>query len=146
MEHGLNVNDTRAISAVAGGVRGLLRAEGLCILVISLLMYTRFGSSWGIFVLTFFVPDLSFLGYLVGPKIGALLYNVAHSIICPLLVLAAGVFLSTPAAIVASIVWAAHVGFDRALGFGLKYSAGFNFTHLGRIGRARGTTARPYRG
>jgi hypothetical protein len=29
----------------------------------------------------------------------------------------------------------AHIGIDRALGYGLKYSTGFGFTHLGRIGK-----------
>jgi hypothetical protein len=32
-------------------------------------------------------------------------------------------------------VWAAHIGLDRMLGYGLKYAAGFGYTHLGRIGR-----------
>jgi hypothetical protein len=32
-------------------------------------------------------------------------------------------------------IWAAHIGFDRMLGYGLKYSSSFNDTHLGRIGR-----------
>jgi hypothetical protein len=31
----------------------------------------------------------------------------------------------------------AHIGLDRALGYGLKYNAGFVFTHLGRIGKVR---------
>ena len=34
-----------------------------------------------------------------------------------------------------AMIWLAHIGIDRALGFGLKYSAGFGFTHLGRIGK-----------
>ena len=29
------------------------------------------------------------------------------------------------------------IGIDRALGYGLKYTAGFGLTHLGRIGKAR---------
>jgi hypothetical protein len=29
------------------------------------------------------------------------------------------------------------VGFDRALGYGLKYQAGFKHTHLGLIGMVR---------
>src|SRR5699024_9592674 len=97
----------------------------------------KFGSSWGIFALFFFAPDLSFLGYLAGPTAGAVSYNFAHSFIGALVVLATGIFLAAPAAVSAGIIWAAHIGFDRALGYGLKYSAGFGFTHVGRIGRAR---------
>lgn len=124
-------------SAVSGGVRVLLRLEGLCILVVSLLAYAKFGSGWGIFALFFLAPDLAFIGYLAGPRVGAISYNSAHSFIGAAAVLAAGVLLSAPMAITAGIIWVAHIGFDRALGFGLKYSVGSGFTHLGIIGRAR---------
>lgn len=123
--------------AASGGVRVLLRIEGLCVLTASLLAYSKFGDGWGIFALFFFAPDLSFLGYLAGPGIGAGSYNFAHSTVGALLLLVAGVLLSLPAAVTAGIIWMAHIGFDRALGYGLKYSAGFGFTHLGLIGRAR---------
>ena len=35
-----------------------------------------------------------------------------------------------------ALIWIAHIGLDRALGYGLKYATGFGDTHLGRIGRA----------
>lgn len=35
----------------------------------------------------------------------------------------------------AALSWAFHVAVDRALGYGLKLAAGFEHTHLGRIGR-----------
>jgi hypothetical protein len=35
-----------------------------------------------------------------------------------------------------ALIWLAHIGIDRALGYGLKYASGFGFTHLGRIGPA----------
>jgi hypothetical protein len=43
---------------------------------------------------------------------------------------------SSQLALVASLIWFAHIGCDRALGYGLKYSQGFGYTHLGRIGKA----------
>lgn len=46
-----------------------------------------------------------------------------------------GSILSVPALLCAATIWCAHIGFDRALGYGLKYAEGFGFTHLGRIGR-----------
>jgi hypothetical protein len=122
-------------TAVSGGVRVLLRLEGLAILAASLLAYAKFGEGWGTFGLFFFVPDISFLGYLAGPRVGAVSYNFAHSLIGPLAVLAAGIFFQVPVAIVAGTIWAAHIGFDRGLGYGLKYSGGFRLTHLGAIGR-----------
>jgi hypothetical protein len=121
----------------SGGVRILLRLEGLCFLAVSLLAYAKFGDGWGIFALFFFTPDLSFIGYLSGPKFGAALYNSAHSFIGGLAVLIGGVLLSIPVAVSAGLIWVAHIGFDRALGYGLKYSTGFGFTHLSLIGRAR---------
>ena len=49
--------------------------------------------------------------------------------------LAAGVLLPSAAWLAAGLIWCAHIGFDRALGYGLKYSQGFGCTHLGLIGR-----------
>ena len=123
--------------SVTGNVRLLLRLEGLCLLAVSLLAYAKFGDSWGVFALLFLAPDLSFLGYLAGPRAGAASYNIAHSLIGALIALAAGVLLSAPLAVTVGLIWLAHIGFDRALGYGLKYSSGFGITHLGLIGRAR---------
>lgn len=123
--------------AASGGVRTLLRIEGACVLAASLLAYAKFGGGWGTFALFFLAPDVSFLGYLAGPQVGAASYNFAHSFVGALAVLVAGTILSVPVAITAAIIWTAHIGFDRALGYGLKYSVGFGFTHLGLIGRAR---------
>ena len=115
----------------------MLRAEGALVLLISLLAYAKFGAGWATFALFFLAPDLSFLGYLAGARIGALAYNCAHSYLGPLAALAIGVSLDSATLIAAGIIWCAHIGFDRMLGYGLKYAAGFGFTHLGLIGRAR---------
>ncbi|HEV2680750.1 MAG TPA: DUF4260 domain-containing protein [Rhodanobacter sp.] len=123
--------------AATGDVKFLLRAEGACVLLISLLAYSKFGMGWGTFVLFFLVPDLSFFGYLAGPRVGAASYNAAHSYIGALLILATGVLLTFPVATSAGLIWCAHIGFDRMLGYGLKYFSGFGFTHLGLIGPAR---------
>lgn len=124
-------------NAVSGGVRALLRFEGLCILAAAVFAYAKFGSGWGTFALFFLAPDLSFAGYLAGPRAGAIAYNLAHSLAGPLAVLAMGMLLTAPVAVTAAIIWLAHIGLDRALGYGLKYGAGFQFTHLGVIGRPR---------
>ena len=121
--------------ATVGAVRIVLRLEGLCVLIAASVAYSKFGLGWGTFALYFLTPDLSFLGYLAGPKVGAIAYNSAHSYIAAIGCLVTGVLLPAPAILCAGIIWCAHIGFDRALGYGLKYSAGFGFTHLGRIGR-----------
>jgi hypothetical protein len=37
-----------------------------------------------------------------------------------------------------ALIWAAHIGMDRALGYGLKETSGFTRTHLGRVGKGIG--------
>jgi Domain of unknown function (DUF4260) len=118
---------------VVGSVRSWLRTEGLAVLLLATWMYADGGHSWILFAVLFFVPDVSFAGYIWGPRAGAVVYNSAHSYLGPI---ALGVaMLATGRAPTLAIIWAAHVGFDRALGYGLKYSTGFGDTHLGRIGR-----------
>lgn len=121
-----------------GGLRILLRLEGLCVLLASAWAYAQHGAGWGVFALCFLLPDLSLLGYLAGPRVGAAAYNIAHSYTGAVLTLAAGALLASPVALAAGLIWTAHIGFDRALCYGLKYAAGFHLTHLGPIGRPRG--------
>jgi hypothetical protein len=118
-----------------GGVRLLLRAEGLVMLAASVAAYAQFGAGWGWFAALFLLPDLSLLAYLAGPRRGALAYNAAHSYLGAVGLLAVGVLSASPLLLAAALVWCAHIGFDRLLGYGLKYSAGFAHTHLGRLGR-----------
>jgi len=125
-------------NSVSGGVKALLRIEGFTVLLLSLLAYAEFGAGWGMFALCFFAPDLALLGYIVGARTGAALYNTAHSYVGALLCVAAGVYFSASWAVAAGIIWTAHIGFDRALGYGLKYAQGFRFTHLGTVGRPKG--------
>lgn len=119
-----------------GGVRTMLRLEGLAMLAAALLGYAQLGAGWGAFALLFFVPDLSLLGFLAGPRVGAAVYNAAHSYLGAFAVLVAGVLGEQPVALAVGLVWCAHIGFDRLLGFGLHHGGGFGVTHLGRIGRA----------
>ena len=122
--------------AVTGTPRVLLRLEGACVLIIAIVLYSRLAESWWLFAILFLAPDLSFLGYLAGPRIGAIAYNLLHTITGPILLALAGLFVPYEPAVAVALIWLAHCGFDRALGYGLKYEAGFGFTHLGRIGRA----------
>jgi len=122
--------------AVTGTPRVLLRLEGACLLIIAIVLYSRLAESWWLFAILFLAPDLSFLGYLAGPRLGAIAYNLLHTITGPILLALAGLFVPYEPAVAVALIWLAHCGFDRALGYGLKYEAGFGFTHLGRIGRA----------
>ena len=122
--------------SVIGGPRAVLRLEGLAVLAAALAAYQVVGASWGAFAMLFLVPDLSFLGYLGGARVGAIAYNVAHSYIGPVALLALGLVVDLPAVLALGLIWAAHIGLDRALAYGLKYGREFGATHLGRVGRA----------
>jgi len=130
--------DARAATGVAGVPRLVLRAEGAAILLVAAVLYDKAGSSWWTFAILFLAPDVSFAGYLAGPRAGAVIYNIAHTLIVPLLLAAAGMLWPVSFVVPLSLIWIAHIGFDRMLGYGLKYAAGFGFTHLGRIGRGSG--------
>jgi hypothetical protein len=123
-------------TAVGGVPRWLLRLEGAALCLIAVLLYRKVGPSWWFFAALFLAPDLSLLGYLGGPRLGAISYNAAHTLIGPLVLAAAGMLLPAYVLVWLGLIWLAHIGIDRLLGFGLKYQAGFAFTHLGRIGRA----------
>ncbi len=124
-----------ATGAVTGGVKTLLRLEGLTLFVGMVVLYGVWDGSWWVFAILFLAPDLSFLAYLSGPRTGALIYNAAHSYMAPVALMTLGFGFAAPLTISIAMIWLAHIGFDRALGYGLKYAAGFGFTHLGRIGR-----------
>lgn len=129
------VTTIAARSAVAGIPRVILRLEGGALSAVATLLFARTGQSWWLYAGLFLVPDLSLAGYLAGPRIGAAIYNTAHATLGPAIVGGAGLALAQPTAVAVALIWAAHIGVDRLLGYGLKYGAGFGFTHLGRIGR-----------
>jgi Domain of unknown function (DUF4260) len=128
-----------SIDADAPAVRGmplmLLRLEGAALLVIATVAYARTGASWWLYAALTLVPDLSFLFYLAGARIGAIAYNAVHTTLGPIVLALVGIGTDAALAISIALIWLAHIGIDRLLGYGLKYASGFGFTHLGRIGR-----------
>jgi len=97
--------------------------------------YRALGGGWAVFALLFLLPDLSMLGYLACRRVGATCYNAAHSYLGPALLAALGATSNAHVLLCVACIWAAHVGFDRLLGYGLKYGTSFGDTHLGRRGR-----------
>ena len=126
---------TDATGTVTGGLRTMLRLEGLTLFAGMTLLYAVWGGSWWVYAILFLAPDLSFAAYLAGPKVGAIVYNAAHSYMVPVTLMTLGFALATPLTLSIAMIWMAHIGIDRTLGYGLKYFAGFGFTHLGRIGK-----------
>lgn len=127
----------RAAAPVSGAPRAILRLEGALVLVAAVAAYAQHSGHWGLFLLLFLVPDLSMLGYLAGARMGAVTYNIVHSYVLPLSIGLAGIGSAQPALIDVALIWIAHIGLDRMLGYGLKYGSAFGHTHLGLLGRAR---------
>ncbi len=123
---------------VCGAPRLLLRAEGLAVAFASIVAFSRSGASWGVFAALILAPDLSMLAYLAGPRLGAAAYNAVHTYLAPLVLLGASAALASPTGIAVALIWSAHIGIDRAIGYGLKYGDAFASTHLGRIGDGGG--------
>jgi hypothetical protein len=115
---------------VTGGVRLLLRLEGFAALAVALAIYWQNDFSWLAFALFFLTPDLAMLAYFAGPRAGAFGYNLAHTYVLPLALALFGLFGGVPFAAAGGLIWIAHIGFDRALGYGLKYPTAFGDTHL----------------
>jgi hypothetical protein len=128
---------SQKVPAVAAPVLSLLRLEGLAVAAISAVLYARTGAAWWLFAALWLAPDLSMLGYLAGPRWGGRIYNAIHCYVTPLTLAISSLLLHTAGLLPFALIWANHIGVDRLLGFGLKYPAGFGWTHLGRQGRWR---------
>jgi Domain of unknown function (DUF4260) len=111
----------------------LLRAEGAIIFGTSLLFYGEIRDSGILFVALVLVPDLSMLGYLLGVRFGTAIYNLFHTLVAPLLLIAFSIFCQQFWLLPYGLIWTAHIGIDRLLGFGLKYPTRFQDTHFQRL-------------
>ena len=111
----------------------VLRIEGATLFAASVMLYWANGGSWWLFALLLLAPDVSMLGYLAGPRIGAAAYNAFHSYPLPAALGVFGLLWGAPLAIAVALVWVAHIGMDRLVGYGLKYQTGSKETHLERV-------------
>lgn len=113
--------------------RFLLHLEGGVALIVSCLAYAQLGASWWKFAALFLAPDLFMLGYLVKVDVGAKLYNLGHTYVAPFGLFLVAYLAHLPGLFAICAIWGAHIGFDRLLGYGLKYPTTFKDTHLGRL-------------
>ncbi len=113
--------------------RRLLHLEGLAVVAGSLVLYFDAGYGWPLLLVLVLAPDLSMLGYLGGPRVGSLTYDVVHTYAGPVALAVVGVLGGYETAVQIALIWLAHIGLDRFLGYGLKYPTGFRDTHLQRV-------------
>lgn len=123
-------------------VTAFQRIENIALAVAITALYVHFGYAWWTLGMMFLVFDISALGYVRGPRVGAFWYNVVHNYTLPGLLGAAYLVLSARGTEVWILgflagTWAFHVAVDRALGYGLKLATSFQHTHLGTIGNLK---------
>jgi hypothetical protein len=111
----------------------LLRIEGLALFAGALALYLDGGFSILALALLALAPDISLLGYLGGPRIGAIAYDLAHFEAWPILLATVAVLIDWSVGVQLGLIWLAHIGIDRTLGYGLKYRSAFSDTHLQRV-------------
>src|SRR6201997_2154221 len=110
----------------------LLRIEGAFDLALSLIFFEAIQGNWLLFILLLLVPDLAMLGYLRGAQLGTVCYNLAHTLVGPFLIVAYAYLTKSLWLLPYALIWTAHIGLGRMLGFRLKYSTRFRGTHLGK--------------
>lgn len=115
----------------------LQRLEGGILLLLALLLYWKASGPWLLFIILILAPDLFMLGYLRDPRTGGAIYNLGHTWLLPGILAIAGILGNATLAVDLALIWFAHIGMDRLLGYGLKLASAFQDTHLGRIGRNR---------
>ena len=111
----------------------LLHIEGFAVLVLSLYFYGYSQFSWVLFFILLLAPDISMLGYLLNNKVGAMLYNLFHTYSLSFGTVICGSVLSNSTVLAIGLIWSAHIGMDRMIGYGLKYPTKFKDTHLNRV-------------
>ncbi len=108
-----------------------LQLEEAAEAAVAVLIFAHLPYAWWWLPALFLLPDLSILGYLAGPRVGAFCYNVAHHKALALAVGVAGWYLTSNVVLLAGTVLLFHSAFDRLMGYGLKYATGFRDTHVG---------------
>jgi hypothetical protein len=111
----------------------LLHIEGLAVFVLSLYFYEYSQFSWLLFFVLLLAPDISMLGYVINNKIGARLYNFFHTYTIVIIVIFLGLLVENQTALAIGLIWSAHIGMDRMIGYGLKYPTEFKDNHLNRV-------------
>lgn len=113
--------------------RVFLHLEGVAVLISALILYANQQFNWWVFTLFLLTPDLPMLLYPLNPRLGSIAYNLVHTIIFPLTLAIFSVFNDSNLGLQIALIWIAHIGMDRAFGYGFKYAGEFKQTHFSRI-------------
>ncbi len=113
--------------------RIFLHLEGASVLIAALILYANQGFSWWTFALLLLAPDLSFLFYLINQRLGSTAYNLVHTLVFPLALAVYSLLSSSSLGLQLALIWLAHIGMDRMVGYGLKYPDQAKETHFSRL-------------
>jgi hypothetical protein len=113
--------------------RLLLHLEGAVTFVAATALYFHGDHAWWLYLLLALAPDLAMVGYAAGARVGTVAYDTVHTYALPIALATVGVLTETSWCVAVGLIWIAHIGADRALGYGLKYPTGFKDTHLQRV-------------
>lgn len=111
----------------------VLHAEYGLAFLLTLFIYLQLDFSFWLFLLLLFVPDIAMIGYIFNSTIGALFYNMGHSVVIPAILIGVAMLLEIDTLLMLSCIWLAHIFLDRCLGYGLKYKQSFKDTHMQRV-------------
>lgn len=125
--------DRQTVATAISQPKLLLHLEGLTVFATAIALYWQIGGSWLLFALLLLAPDLGMLGYLHSKSLGATTYNIVHTYAIPVALSMIGLFSGNMLLLQLGLIWIAHIGMDRAVGYGFKYPDAFKDTHLGRV-------------
>ncbi|MED0965812.1 DUF4260 domain-containing protein [Bacillus paramycoides] len=111
----------------------IIHLEGLIVLLAAIYIYALCGFSWLLLIVLLFAPDLAMIAYAINSRIGAQIYNLFHTYIISILLVLIGVYFKLDTILMVGLIWTAHIGMDRMLGYGLKYETDFKDTHIQRL-------------
>ena len=113
--------------------RILLRAEGVAVAAAAIALYFHADHPWWLLVALALAPDIALVAFAAGPRVGAVAYDAAHTYVLPIALAALGVLTEADWPVRVGLIWLAHIGVDRAVGYGLKYPSGPKETHIQRV-------------
>ena len=122
---------------VTGKPKLWLRLEGLVLLIATIIAFSGQHQRWWLYPALLLAPDIFMLGYLANTKVGAFFYNLGHSYFAPALVILFSWRADNKLNLAIGIIWLGHIGWDRLLGYGLKYDSSFKLTHLGSLEKSK---------
>jgi hypothetical protein len=110
------------------------RVESAAVALAVVVGFVTWGFAWWWLLVLFLPWDLSMIGYVISPKVGAWTYNTVHSYVGPGLLLSQAMVTGVHWSAFVALAWSFHIAVDRLLGYGLKFTSGFHHTHLGDLG------------